>query len=437
MILIKPTSPLPRGVLAVMSILCLVLVRLAAQPADPPSFSTTETNDASPTNLIPPEFSTSTNDTDFSQPSALQRRDFTLATARYLSQVHEWKDAEKNYLKLLGDDVPDDIRKSALFEMAQVVHSENDLPRAQAIYTQFLTRWPGDTRTPEIFLKQGQIFREMDLPNLALTKFYGVMTTALSLKDGQLDYYQGLVLKAQVEIAETHYLMGQFTDAADYYSRLLNQNNPSLDRAQIQFRLIRSLEAIEHHDEAASQAVDFLAHFPNSLEEPEVRYHLAHAYKSQKRNTEALQQVKIFLKEESDKTTNNPTVWSYWQQRVGNEIGNELYQDGDFMKALDVYLALAQLNTSLTWQLPVRYQVGLTYERLLQPHLAEEAYRLVLTNAAAATDTNLPPDLKSVVDMAAWRLHFLDWNAHATAFNHETVASVATTNRTNNPSHLP
>ena len=431
----KTISPLLRGVLAVGFMACLLAVPAGAQPADPPPPVIVDTNPVAATNLAPPQLVTSTNDTDFSQPTAQQTHDFTLANARYLAKTCEWKEAEKNYLKLLAEDVPEAIQKSALFEMAQVVHAQNDLPRAQAIYTQYLMHWPGDIRTPEIYLKQGQIFREMDLPNLALTKFYGVMTTALSIKESQLDDYQTLVLKAQVEIAETHYIMGKFKDAADYYSRLLIANNPSLDRPQIQFRLIRSLEAIDRHDETAAQALDFLHHFPNSPEEPEVRYHLARAYKSQKRNTEALQQVTSFLKEESAKTTNNPAAWSYWQQRVGNEIGNELYQEGDYVKALEVYLTLAQLNPAPSWQLPVRYQVGLTYERLLQPRLAEEAYRALLTNAASAATTNLAPDLKAVVDMAGWRLHFLEWNAQATDFNSQTVA--ATTNSTNNPSHQP
>jgi tetratricopeptide (TPR) repeat protein len=254
------------------------------------------------------------------------------------------------------------------------------------------------------------------------------MTTALALKDNQIAYYKGLVLQAQVEIAETHFIMGKFKDAVDYYSRLLAQNDPQLDRAQIQFRLIRSLEAIHQHDDAASQAQDFLTHFPDSLEEPEVRYHLAQAYKGQNRNTEALQQVKLFLKEEHDKTTNNPAVWSYWQQRVGNEIGNELYQEGDYVKALQVYLALAQLDPAPAWQLPVRYQVGITYEKLLQPALAIEAYRNVFTNAAPLSATNLSPSLKAVVDMASWRLNFLEWNGRVEAFNHTAVATTLTTN---------
>jgi tetratricopeptide (TPR) repeat protein len=154
-----------------------------------------------------------------------------------------------------------------------------------------------------------------------------------------------------------------------------------------------------------------------------VRYHLAQAFKGQNRNTEALQQVKIFLKEEHDKTTNRPEVWAYWQQRVGNEIGNELYQEGDYVKALQVYLALAQLDPAPAWQLPVRYQIGITYEKLLQPNLAAEAYRNILTNALPVSGTNTSPSLKAVVEMANWRLNFLQWNVRAEAFNHDGAAA--------------
>ena len=176
----------------------------------------------------------------------------------------------------------------------------------------------------------------------------------------------------------------------------------------------------------AHEAQDFLTHFAGSLEEPEVRYHLAEAYKGQNRDTEALQEVKLFLQEEHDKTTNNPAVWSYWQQRVGNEIGNQLYQEGDYLKALQVYMALTQLDQTPAWQLPVRYQVGLTYEKLLQPQLAMEAYRNLLTNGLPKLGTNLPPSLKSVVDMATWRLNFLEWNARAEPFVHPTIATLNT-----------
>jgi len=369
------------------------------------------------TNLPPPVLVVSTNaDAEFTPPTQLDRFNYILATARFDASTRSYPTAEKNFVKLLADDVPEELRQTAMFELGLCVQAQGDLARAQAIFTQLLQKWPASVRAPEVYLHQGQIFRQMGLQNLALSKFYAVMTTALSLRSDQLAYYQRLVLQAQVEIAETHYLVGKYQEAADYYSRLLAQSNPALDRTQIQFRYIRSLEAINKHEEAAKQAMDFLTRFPDSPEQPEVRYHLAQALKGQNRMTEALQQVKIFLVEQRAKTKEHPEVWSYWQQRVGNEIGNELYREGDYVKALQVYLALAQLDDAMAWQLPVRYQIGITYEKLLQPGLAMEAYRNILTNSVAEPGTNLTPNLKSIMDMAGWRLNFLEWQRRSESF---------------------
>ncbi len=350
--------------------------------------------------------------------TAVKRLDqikFALSTARFAASTRDYKQAEKNFLLVLSEDAPDDLQKTALFEMGQAVQAENDLPRAQSIFTQYQQRWNNDTRMPEICLHQGQIFRAMGMNQMALAKFYSVMTSALSIKDEQLPYFKRLVLQAQVEIAETHYLIGKFAEAAEYYSRLLKQDSSELDLAQIQFRLIRSLVALKRYDEAATQSQDFLTHHGDSSEEPEVRYHLAQALKGLNRNNEALQQVMVFLKEEREKTKDHPEVWTYWQQRVGNEIGNALYQEGDYVKALEVYLTLAKLDPAPAWQLPVNYQVGITYEKLLQPANAITAYRTI-TNATPQLGTNVPPGLKAVAEMAQWRLNFLQFQNRAEEF---------------------
>src|ERR1700744_5682554 len=99
------------------------------------------------------------------------------------------------------------------------------------------------------------------------------MPSALSLKNYQLDYYQGLVLQTQIEIAETHYLSGQFADAADFYLRLLQNTDPALNRAQIQFRLIRSLAIIGRNDQTVVQAKNFIGTFPDADQVPEARYY--------------------------------------------------------------------------------------------------------------------------------------------------------------------
>lgn len=361
--------------------------------------------------------SDSTNDINsFIPPTKLDQLNYTLSLARFSATTRDFPAAEKSYERLLASDAPDEMQRTALFEMAVAVQAEGDLPRAQSMFAQYLQRWVGDSRAPEVFLHQGQVFRQMGLPNFALSKFYGVMTTALSLKNDQMPYYKRLVLQAQMEIAETHLQIGRYKDAADYYQRLLTQSDPALDRAQIQFRLVRSLSAAHQHDAAARQANDFLEHYKDSRDEPEVRYYLAQALKGQGRNPDALRQVLLFLQGQSVQAKDRPEVWSYWQQRVGNEIGNQLYQDGDFIRALEVYLALSKLDGSPTWQLPVRYQVGITYEKLMQPQLAAEAYRSIAATVPKLGTNVLSPGLKSVVDMAQWRLNFLQWQERADRF---------------------
>ena len=384
----------------------------AAKPINEIKAVLTSTNRAAAAAAAPADTNSVT---EYVPPTKLDHMNYVLSQARFSAATRDFPAAEKNFEKLLAADVPQEMQHTALFEMALAVQAQNDLPRAQAMFAQYLQHWPGDPRAPEIFLHQGQIFRAMGLHNFALSKFYGVMTTALSLKNDQMPYYKRLVLEAQVEIAETHFQMGRYKDAADYYARLLMQNDPALARAQIQFRLIRSLSAVQQHEAAARQAKDFLEHFKDSTDEPEVRYYLAQALKGQGSNAAALQQVMFFLQEQREKTKDRPEVWAYWQQRVGNEIGNQLYQDGDYIRALEVYLALAKLDGAPAWQLPVRYQVGITYEKLLQPQLATAAYRTI-TNLVPQLGTNLSPGLKSVVDMAQWRLNFLQWQERADRF---------------------
>jgi tetratricopeptide (TPR) repeat protein len=340
----------------------------------------------------------------------------TLEDARHLRLMRQPTTAEPILVDLLNSSSPEVIQQSALLELALVAQDENNLVRAEQIYAQFVARWSNDKRAPEIFLHQGQLFRQMGLNSLAFAKFYSVMTAALSVKNDQLDYYQKLVLDAQMEIAETHYQSGHYTEAADFFSRLLKQNNPAINHAEIQFRLIRSLQASGNQTETAAQSIDFLNRFPNSPNQPEVRFCLALALKELGRNSESLQQVLALLKEEKVQSKDHPEVWAYWQQRTGNEIANQLYREGDYPKALDIYLSLEQLDRTAAWQLPLRYQIGMTYERLLQPQLAMQSYSNIVSRQ---TDlgTNASPGLKAMVDMANWRIGFIKWQSKADNVN--------------------
>jgi len=335
-----------------------------------------------------------------------------LELARHYRHIRMPREAEPLLIDLLSATSPESIKQQALLELAMAVKESGDLPRAQQIYAQYLSRWPNDLLIPEILLRQGQLFRDMGMNNLALAKFYAVMTSSLVLRNDKLDYYQRLVLSAQIEIAETHFQLGKYNEAADFFSRLLKQANPALNRPNAQYRLVRSLSAIERNDETVTQGQDFLAHYPDAPEQPEVRFHVALALKRLGRNGEALQQVLTLLQEQKERTKEHPELWAYWQQQAGNEIGNQLYREGDYVRALSIYLALAQLDSQPAWQLPVGYQIGLTYERLAQPSKALESYQAILHRESQA-GTNASPGTKALFEMARWRADFVQWQAKA------------------------
>ena len=358
-----------------------------------------------------------------------------LAMAAYYKKTAQPEKAEPILIDLLSADVPVAVQKQALLDLGDVVRDENDLPRAQTIYAQFLNRWPDDPRTPEVYLRQGEIFRQMGLTDMALGKFYSVMASALALKNDQFAYYQKLVLQTQVEIAETHYLMGHYVDAADFYARLLQNPDPGLNRPQIEFRLVRSLAILGKNEEAVGEAQDFLSRFPDADQVPEVRYYFAQALKAQGRDNDALQQVLLCLKQQKAKSGNDPAVWTYWQQRVGNELANQLYHEGDYVQALEIYVDLVQLDSSAAWQVPVYYQMGLTYEKLMQPQKATDTYNKILACETGA-GTNATPGMTAIFDMARWRTNFLSWQQNAQTVDQSLAAAAAAmANLTNSTSH--
>ena len=348
-----------------------------------------------------------------------------LEMARYLRLTREPRQAEPMLVELLDERSPELIRQTALLELAALAQDENNLSRAQQIYGQFLEKWPEDLRVPEILLRQGLVFRQMALYNLAFTKFYGVMTSALVLKNDQLEYYIRLVLQAQIEIAETQYELGRYADAADFFSRLLKQNSSSIDRPQILYKLVRCHAALKQYPDVVAESQDFLARYPGAPGQSEIRFDLAVALKELGRNNESLQQVLSLLQEEHEQTKGHPGLWAYWQQRAVNLIANQLYNEGDYTKALEIYLNLAQLDPSPQWLLPVSYQVGMTYERLWQPQKASETYTAILARETEM-GTNAPPGLKAVFDMARWRIEFIQWQTKAEAANRQVHVNAQT-----------
>ncbi len=336
---------------------------------------------------------------------------------RRMRRERNFDAAEASFANVMKANAPEAMHRSALLELAMIAQEKEQPGRAQQIYTQYLERYPDDPSAAEVYLRQGLLYRQMGAPNLALSKFYAVMTTSLRLKLDRLDYYQRLVLQAQTEIADTYYLQGKYGDAAEFLGRLLKLENPQLNKAQVVYKLIRSLSAMNKNVEVVAQAEFFLGKYPQGPEIAEVRFLLADSLKKLGRAREATQQVLVLLESQQASVTNQPGNWIYWQQRTGNEIANQLYKEGDYLNALEIYQALAELSPAAAWQMPVWYQMGLVYERLMQPVKAAEFYTRILAREKELDSKTQTPSLRAVLDMARWRQEQLQWQLKTEAVN--------------------
>ncbi len=338
-----------------------------------------------------------------------------LEVARQLRLKREFTQAIIGLIILLESDAGDDLKRPALLELGLAAQQSGQWLRAAQIFAQYVARHPDDPQVPEVLLRQGLLHRELGAHTLALAKFYAVLSSSLTLKLDRFPYYQRLVLQAQIEIADTFFLQGKYSEAAEYLARLLRLETAELDKARVQFKLVRALHAQARHDEVIGQGNDLLKRHGSSPDVPELRFLLARSHHALGRTRESLREVMLLMESQlaAAQQTNAP-VLAYWQQRAGNEIGNQLYQEGDYLGALQVYQGLAQLDRSPQWQLPAWYQIGLVFERLKQPARAMESFTLIL-DRAKELDTAASPALKTVVEMAKWRADHLLWQSRAEA----------------------
>jgi len=343
--------------------------------------------------------------------------DAMLEWGRKMKKEKNHEAAERAFQWVLAANAPEVMHRTALLEMGLIAQEKLQYPRAQQIYTQYLDRYPDDPSAAEVYLRQGLLYRQMGAPTMALSKFYAVMTTALRLKLDRLDYYQRLVLQAQTEIADTYYLQGKYGEATEYLGRLLKLENPQLNKAQVTYKIIRSLAAMNRNLDVIARAELFLNSYPDTAEVPEVRFLLADSLKKIVRAREATQQVLVLLESQHNTATNRPGNWIYWQQRTGNEIANQLYKEGDYVNALEIYKNLAKINDAVSWQIPVWYQLGMVYERMMQPEKAAEYYDLILGREKELDSAKRTLSLEAVLDMARWRKQNLQWQLKTEAIN--------------------
>src|SRR5688500_5675322 len=342
----------------------------------------------------------------------LSQYQVALESARALRKANELKRAESILIQILESTAAgEEIKRPALMELGLVMQEQKEYPKAQQLYSEYVRRYDKDPSVPEVLLRQAYLYREMGVPVLAMTKFYAVISTCLNLKLEETDYYQRLVLRAQAEIAETYFLQGNYEDAVDYLNRLLKLENVDLERANVIYKLVQCYNKLNKHDECLATASLFLEKFPGHIDAPETRYIRVEVLKKMGRNKEAIAELETLLKTQQAAAGGDPQQWLCWQQKAGNTIANEFYKEGDLLSAVQIYNTLAEINSTPEWQLPAWYQIGLVYENLKYRQRAVEMYGKIV---AATTEVKEPdPNLKSVLEMAAWRKQNIEWEAAA------------------------
>lgn len=323
-----------------------------------------------------------------------------------LTERGDFEAAEIAYRQILkADNATLNDTKSALLGFAHMHRRKGALIKAVAIYEKYLQQFPGDERTPDALLDLGRALRDMGTYKLAINRFYSVINSTLKMPAEGFEHYQVLAKTAQFEIAETHFLAGNFAEAAKFFDRLRLSDLAPVDRARAHFKAACAQHRAGDFTGAALALRGYLTQWPDDPDVPEARYLLAVSLRAMDRPQEAFAATLELLRTEKSRVESNPKRWAYWQGRTGNQLANDFFENGDTLNAHAIYASLIGLSPELTWRLPVTYQLALCYERLGMTDRAQSSYRTIVE----AAGVNPAPEIAEIVNMATWRLNHLAW----------------------------
>ncbi len=333
----------------------------------------------------------------------------------YQAAITEWKGgevdfAERYFAAALG--VPTDVpeKELVLSKMGELYRETGIFPKAAAIFERLATEFPDSRRLPEVYMELGDIYREMGAQELAISRYYKVLNSSLNVSYDQLEKYRQVSLNAKLAIAETHKEREEYQESYRLYEALFRLELKPVERLRVHYRMCYLLYELGNYQRAVSQLKHFLDEYPESPHNPELRYLLAKSYEKLNRKPEALREVVHILQAQSNMEEGYQGDTDYWKRRTGNELANEFYQNGDFRSALTIYQALARYSPAPAWRWPAIHQIGLCFERLGLPEKAKLAYEEIIEpESGQIADANLGENLRSLREMAEWRLEHLNW----------------------------
>ena len=332
--------------------------------------------------------------------------------AREAADKETWPLADHFLRLLVGLPCEVDAKKSALREIAEQYEKHRQLTKAVTIYEKMIELFPRDTELPHLYFKAGQLYRDTGAYGRAVSRFYSVLNTALKINERGVESYRELSQRAQMEIAETYLLTGDYKQAGKFFQLLSRGELSEANRARVQFKSLHCRFLLDDSPGAAIEAQKFLADYPEDESVPEARFIQASALRAIGRKKEAFDAVLELLRAEKAKSEKAPDRWAYWQKKTGNEFANEFYKQADFLSALTIYQTLAKLGEEPEWQWPVIYQMGLCFERLRLVSRAGEAFKYIIDQAKKreSEGEKLSETLGNLLQMAQWRGEQLAWH---------------------------
>jgi tetratricopeptide (TPR) repeat protein len=329
-------------------------------------------------------------------------------------RTEDWEDAERVMLESLQDDLSEERRAEILLRLAKLLDERGRDSRRAVVLERFIEAYPKHPKVAGAMMDLGLLYREFGAFDRSIERFYSVLNQALSVPEEQLSNYQVLTLRAQYEIAETHFLMREYEEAIDYYSRLRLLELSDVDRAEVSFKRAHATYLLGKYPAVIEALKHYVQQFPQSPRTPEAHYLLSRAFKKTGQTQAALRQVLTLLTMEINAPGNSPERALYWKRKTGNSLATDFFQEGDFISALKIYRAMTPLRDDAEWQVPVIYQIGLCFERLRMPPKASEAYSLIeemLPKDSPLLSENR--ELATIREMAQWRREHLGWQTDA------------------------
>ncbi len=335
--------------------------------------------------------------------------------ARQAAEQNKWPLTEHFLERMVDLPATDDEKKDALIEIAKTYELHENYPKAIAMYERINSLFSNAPDQATRLLELGRLYRKIGANELAIARFYNVLNASLTLSNRRLESSRALTLRAQSEIADTHFLLGDYTQARRYYELLSRLDLPQEERARVNFRLAHTLYLLGEVALSGAATQQFLEDFPDDPSAPECRYLLAMSLRALKKPKEAYDQILALLKEQDSRKSKAPDKWLFWQKKAGNEFANDLYQRGEHLSALTIYQSLATLTDNPEWQWPVIYQMGLCFEKLRVERRAAEAYKYIIDESKKPERklAEQPDSVRSLVEMAQWRGEQLVWKSGA------------------------